>query len=255
MGAIDQRIDLSNGSVDGFITEYDPKSFSELSIRPRFATRILGFAVALVVGLDLFRILLRYTAGINRPMAFINVTWEQNLPTWFSTLLMAFAAVLMAVNAVIAFRRGDRFRWQWLILTAGFAGMSLDEATSLHERLNGMLARFHLLEGQLNYPWVIAALPFVVVVGLMFLKFVIHLPPASRRGFVLAGLIYVGGAVIVETIWSAAVLYVDRGSPASQLLRSLEESMEMGGAALFIIAILGHIARELPGTAIRIADQ
>jgi len=227
----------------------------DLVICPKSISRLLALAVALLIGLDLFRILLRYTAGLDRPMAFINVTWEQNLPSWFSTLLLAFVAVLLAVNAAITFRRGDRFRWQWAILTAGFTAMSLDEATSLHERLNGMLARFHLLEAQLNYPWVIVALPFVVVLGLMFLKFVIHLPPASRRGFVLAGLIYVGGAVIVETIWSAVVLHVDRGSPISQLLRTVEETMEMGGASLFIVVLLRHIARELPDTAIRIAAR
>ena len=222
----------------------------ELVIERRLLNRVLVISVATVVGLDLLRIVIRNGFGYPGPMAFFNVTWEGNLPTWFSTLLLASNALALGITASLA----PRLKMQWSILALGFALMSLDEAARLHEGLNEVVARLGLFEGQLFYPWVVAAIPFVLIVGALFVPFLRQLPAETRTRLTRAGAVFVGGAVGVETIYS---VYAKSFSPllaSSQLLRTLEEGMEMAGAALLLSSVVRHIVRESPAATIRVVE-
>ncbi len=81
-------------------------SSASVVVRPSVVRRFLAIAVGTVVGLDILRIVLRFGFHVSSPMTIINVSWEGNLPTWFSTMLLAANALLLAVIAHVKIPTG-----------------------------------------------------------------------------------------------------------------------------------------------------
>ncbi len=186
-----------------------------------------------------------------------NMDGEATLPAWFSSTLMLVASALLAIIAAGKQHSGDRFRSGWWILAAGFLYMSADEIASIHEMLNRAgLALPIAAEGRLDSPWVIFGMAAALAVGIGYLKFLAHLPAATRWRFVLAGACYLGGALGVE-MQSAALAdalrlqaqpldWDQRGDfPIEYMWHVVaEESLEMLGLVLFIDALLGYLQAE-----------
>jgi hypothetical protein len=79
------------------------------------------------------------------------------------------------------------------------------------------------------------------------LRFLMHLPATTRRLFLLAGAIYVGGALGMELVEAA---FNARGVSSGfipLLGVAIEETMEMLGVTMFIYALLTYIRTHLPG--------
>ncbi len=162
----------------------------------------------------------------------LSLSYEHNVPTWFATILL-FACVLAA--GAIA-REAARWRRHWWGVTAVFAYASLDEATELHEHLGGHLGT----GGLLYFDWVIWAVAILGVLAAVFLPFVRALPAATRRRLVVAGAIFVGGAVAMELPLG---LWVERAGPDGlgyALIDWVEETLELVGASLALVALVAH---------------
>lgn len=108
------------------------------SLRTRILGWILGVSVALSV------ISMAVPALVHHPIArgrgelrlYLDVLEEGNLPTWWSTALLVGAALLYALVGAVGRTAGARGAWAWFV-SAGMLGvLSLDEHTSLHERLD-----------------------------------------------------------------------------------------------------------------------
>ncbi|MDA1098032.1 MAG: hypothetical protein O2967_03525 [Proteobacteria bacterium] len=96
------------------------------------------------------------------------------------------------------------------------------------------------LGGALCYAWVIPAAFFLLILAAAYWRFRQALPPRSRRLFVLAALVYVGGAFGTEfyvNYWVAPY----GTDPVYGLLNIVQEMMEFTGLSLFIAALLGHL--------------
>ena len=139
-------------------------SSASVVVRPSVVRRFLVIAVGTVVGLDILRIVLRFGFHVSSPMTIINVSWEGNLPTGFSTMLLAASALLLAVIAHVKIRQRDPYRWHWSVMALCFTIMSLDYTAGFHEMLNGLLENYSLFKGRLPTRWV--AMPFVGGVGI-----------------------------------------------------------------------------------------
>jgi len=79
---------------------------------------------------------------------------------------------------------------------------------------------------------------FLVVLGLLFLRFLLALPVKTRNRIIISAAIFLGGAVGVEMV---EAIFVEKnggdiGIPIVALIQ-LEEFMEMFGIAYFIYAI------------------
>jgi hypothetical protein len=162
----------------------------------------------------------------------LSLSYESNLPTWFSSSLLLACAV--AAGAIA----NGRPAWHrhWWGITAMLAWMSLDEAAELHEHLGGMIGT----SGVLYFDWVIPAAGVVAMVAVIYWPFVRALEPASRRRLILAAAIYLGGALAMELPlgwWTE-----HRGSEGLGygLIDWIEETMEMIGATLALVALLAH---------------
>ena len=90
------------------------------------------------------------------------------------------------------------------------------------------------------FAWTIPAAVGVVLFALVYLKFLFRLPVATRWLFVLAGVVYVGGALGMEMIEGQFVFLFGQASMAHALMVAFEEFLEMSGVVLFIYALLSY---------------
>jgi len=183
-----------------------------------------------------------------------NMDGEANLPAWFSAMQLLVAAILLSLIALAKTRARDVHRWLWWGLAAGFFLMSADEGAQLHELLNRPGHALHAGDdGAFLFSWVVFAIPVVIAIGLVYLRFLLSLPPRTRFAFVLAAACFLGGAVGFEVLeglfaeaWGLARRTYDWGMAGDfdakyMVLVLVEESLEMIGVAIFVRALLEYI--------------
>jgi hypothetical protein len=122
--------------------------------------------------------------------------------------------------------------------------MAIDEAFQFHERLNIPVGTL-LGDGSLGifyFPWVIPGIALVSVLGLYFLRFLLHLPAATGLSFLMAATLYIGGAIGVELIGSSHAELHGYENLTYSMIATLEESLEMAGLIVFIWALLNYCA-------------
>ena len=166
----------------------------------------------------------------------LSLSYEGNLPTWYSSALLLGCAVTLAFIAVAAPAPDARY---WSLLAAVFGYLSIDEAVGLHEQLNAIVPP---LGGPFYFGWILPASVAVLLLGLLYLRFLRALPAETRRRFIVAGVLYVGGALVMEVplgLWTEAHGDADLGYA---LIDFAEETLEMTGATLFLLALLRHAA-------------
>lgn len=175
---------------------------------------------------------------VQKAVAFFSLSYEHNLPTWYSSSLLVACAIALGAVAARVRERRDRFGAQWWILAAGFAFMSLDEAVELHEHLGGLLT----LHGALYFSWIVPATLLVIVLLVAFVPFLRALPARTRWRFVAAGAIYVGGAVGMELPLGWWTEHHGDENFTYAFIDWIEENLEVLGATLFVLSVLEHRA-------------
>jgi hypothetical protein len=163
-----------------------------------------------------------------------DVDEEDTIPTWYSANALLLTSGLLYL--ISQRKRIDKDPWvrYWYGLTIGFVFLSMDEIAGFHETVNGLA----------EFSWAIPGGIVAAIVGLLYLRFLWHLPAQTRWLFIIAGAIFVGGAVGVEmyTDW-----YEDEdllNTLAYNLWTAVEEGMEMGSIVLFIHALLQYMNLE-----------
>jgi len=169
-------------------------------------------------------------------VAFLSLSYERNLPTWYASGLLLCCALALFAHARAA--RTQRARWRGL--GAVFVYLSLDEAVGLHEHL-GVFE----LNGVLYFSWVVPAAALVALLGLAYLPFVRALPERLRAQVLLAGALYVGGALGMELPLGWWTELHGDANLTYALIDHGEELLELLGAGLCLAALVEH----LPGRA------
>ncbi len=223
---------------------------SELRARP---ARVLAGLAGVIVVLATLSLLGRLgvwafpDSEVMRFLGFVvNVDAESNLPSFFSALLLVSCAIgLFAIS-----RHRPEREWAWLSVM--FLVLAADELLAYHERMIIPLRDALGIErGPLYYAWVIPALVFVLAVAGLLMRFLSELDPRTRRSFVLAAVLFLGGALLFEMLGGAVATYRGEESPdvvwSVVTLVTIEEVLEMLGASVFLVSLLDYIGRELPG--------
>lgn len=195
----------------------------------------LLYAVAFVAGLGLVAEIWNvrsHDAVIDALLPKLSLSYESNLPTWFSSSLLLACAV---AAAAIARDRLVGYRHWWFIGVLA-AWMSLDEATELHEHLGGHIGT----SGVLYFDWVIPASIIVALLVVAFIPFIRRLHPATRNRLILAGAVYVGGALLMELPLGWWTERHGTDTLGYALIDWVEETMEMVGAVFAFTALLAH---------------
>jgi len=180
---------------------------------------------------------------------------ENNIPTWYSSSALLLCSILLATIAFAKKRDGARYVFHWTVLSIIFLFLSLDEAASVHESINEPL-RAALDAGPVLYhTWVILGAAVVLAIVVVYWRFLSDLPSPTRRLFLTAGIMYVGGALGVELLggWYSAlygkknIMYV--------MIATVEEFFEMQGIVVFIYALMSYMSLNIKEVRVRIGDE
>jgi hypothetical protein len=199
-------------------------------VERRFPLRgLLAVTTPVVIALGLVAELTHAYAPDATWTGFFSLSVEANLPTWYSALLLFGNAILFASIAW----RAPRDRHHWTGLAVVFTYLSLDEAAELHEHLGGTFD----LGGALTFDWVIPATAVLAGLAALYLPFVLRLPARLRHRLVIAGILYVTGALVLELPLGWWVSYAGDDNLGYGLIDLVEESLEMIGASLALLAL------------------
>jgi hypothetical protein len=216
-----------------------------IRLRPASVTGALASVFLVLLTVHVAGLVARFWLGYPadaRWIAFFDFDTEGNLPTWFSSILFIISAGLLAVLGAWKRAERDAFARHWKALAATFLFLALDEATSLHERLDdvGLLKRALSAGGGLYHPWVAVYAALVVLAAIFLFRFMGSLPRRTRTGFLVAAVLYVSGAVGMEMVGAAHDERSGREDLGYASIATFEETLEMAGALVFIFALLAY---------------
>ncbi|WP_456596463.1 hypothetical protein [Blastococcus sp. SYSU DS0552] len=187
-------------------------------------------------------------SGVRQPVFFgfqgllriFSVDQEANLASWLSATILLLSALVVWGIAVDRRTAEDRWWRHWAFLAVAFAYLSADEAARLHESAEVVVDSLIDARGIFSFGWILVAAPVVVAFALAYLGFLRALPTSIGRLVVIAAVLYVGGAMGVEAIGGLAydLNGGQKGSLAFVVASSIEESLEMAGAIVFLAAMI-----------------
>lgn len=239
-------------------------AIAEIVIQPRRTASVLFISAVVLVAINLLSIclekLLQWDTAFTRALAFFfDVGREGNIPTLFSTLILALATLqLWLLYRVARVSSGVGKAHQWLILMGIFLFLTVDEATSIHEQFNKLRSFTMDTTGYLYYAWILPYAIFAGAVGLYFLGFLRRLPSRTRRLFIISGVVFVTAAIGFEPMQGRILKIYEIGHLYDKLLSCAEEFLEMASIVLFNYALSDFLAASrarisfpLPAQAVR----
>ena len=208
--------------------------------RARLRPILLAFMAVIVAAGVLVEVLrpiyeLKTKSGV---VPLLSLSYEQNIPTFYPAILLLVCSLLLSLVAVGARANGERFVRHWWVLAAGFLYIAFDEMLEFHEQLSKLMA----LDGVLHFSWIVPAAILVLALGAAYIPFLRALPRPIALRFVLAGAVYVGGAVGMELPLGWWTVRHGEDNLGYGLIDAVEEALEMLGLNLFVLVLLDHLA-------------
>lgn len=215
---------------------------------------ILPAFTVVVIALGILREIVIRQIGketILQDLRHIALDAEMCLGAWWESLLMLCSALLLYLIAERsrAIAPGNTFRWR--LLAVIFVYMSLDEMTGIHEVFIAPLNSKFGFSGALTFSWVIPGSVLVAAFGLYYLRFLFNIPRHLATGMVVAGSIFVGGALGMEFVGGYLVSQYGFESPVYLAAAITEESMEMIGMTVFVLVLSRYLVDSLSASARR----
>ena len=171
-----------------------------------------------------------------------HVGYEGNITSWVSSLLLLISAVLLAAIAIGKRQHGGPYLRHWSVLALIFVYLSVDEAARIHELTMYPIRSAFDPTGVFYYAWVIVAIPLVLLFAVSYLGFLRALPRDTRIQFVIAGLIFVIGAIGMDMLGGLFITSdLERGQSIAVLIQIIEEFLENMGIVVFIVAIVSYL--------------
>lgn len=231
----------------------------EITLKPRTVAGVMAGVTTLLVLAQIGVLICIFGLDRNHVCGLVplfNCLGEANFPTFYSSTALLFCAALLAVIAV-AERKVGRRPWRWWMLLAGvFVFLSVDEAVTLHERLTIKTRHFLQVSGPLYYAWIV---PYGIAGGVLLLlswRSIARLPRVTRQLCIIAGIIYVGGALGMEMV--EGYYYTSHGETIDfvyVMLGTIEELLEMAGVLLFVYALMHHLEHAHGSVCVRIGAK
>ena len=235
-----------------------PTLFIHLS--PRRTIRFLLFAVislgvASIVGQFSLYLLpdypLKYTFA-----SLFNVDGELTIPAVYSAVTLLLCSVLLAIIAYTKKISADRYVRHWGALSIIFLVLSLDEILGLHEIMFSPLGSELQPSSGFYSAWVILGVTFVFICLLAFGRFLAAIPLQTRRLFLTAGTLFVGGAIGMKLVGGYyADSYALHSQPLNMtyaIITTIEELLEMLAIIVFIYALLSYISFSIKGVSLQV---
>jgi hypothetical protein len=194
----------------------------------------------------------RFTYGYETQFGFarlFKLDSENTLPSWYSSVALLISSVTLGIIGLHKKQKAEPWAWHWLALAVLFFCLSADEAASIHEMAAPLLHRWLETTGHvgtvisiIGTAWLLAGMPFVAIVFLMFWRFLRHLPVLTRTLFVVAGIVFISGALGMEAEGGRYLVHNGEIDTLTyQMMVVLEEGLEMLGIVVFLYALMRYM--------------
>ncbi len=208
--------------------------------------RMISYLFLLLLFMNIASCFFKFVAGHPHVYGFVpqfEFDSENNIPTYFSSIILLISAFLLKIIAVFKKSKKDIFYKRWSLLSIIFLFLSVDESASLHELFIFPLRKIFKLSGAFYYSWVIVGIAVVLILSVYYYKFLLDLPSRVRFQFLLAAFFFVGGAIGIEMIGGYySDVYTDDNLTYA-IITTIEESFEMIGVIIFINSLLQYIEK------------
>jgi hypothetical protein len=211
-------------------------------------TRALAAVVGVLLAASVAGQVAKHWFGLPQLKGFVPafyVDYESNVPTWYSSCALLAAAALLGFIALAKTSSDDRHRWHWALLSLIFVGLSADEVAGFHEYPIDAMRETFGLSGVLFYPWVILGAVFLLGVAATMARMVWSLPARTRRLFILAAVVFAGGALGIEMLSGLQASRLGEENFGYAMIVTAEEACEMLGVVVLIHALVDYIHCEL----------
>jgi hypothetical protein len=231
--------------TESFNKDKNPPPF-RIALNPK---KIFWLLTGIALLLALVSLLCQYLIHIrhidlSKVIALLDVDAELSLPSIYSVFLLFIDTLLLALITMMKRKEKSAFLAGWIVLTLGFLFLTFDEGATIHEKLMTPV-RNSLgddLPSYFYFTWVIPALAAIVLLAVLFFSFLKNLPSRARVGFLVSASIYLGGAIGMELVGGTYVSQNGMENFNFNLLATLEESLEMLGASMFVRTLLTYIS-------------
>jgi hypothetical protein len=193
--------------------------------------------------LNIFFQVLKYFFGLGRVFGlvdFFNMDIEANPPTLFSVFLLLLSAAILFIIFKVLYGKKKKNKFYWLGLSIFFIIIGIDESVSVHERISGLLEKWLNPSGIFYYGTVIIGLLFIPIIIIFSIVFLKSLPSKIRTWFIIAGTIYISGALGMEMI-GGWYFEIHNYNFIYQVISTIEEVLEMIGIIVFIKTLLQYL--------------
>lgn len=219
-----------------------------ISLSPSVVTKFMLSLIAILTVMHLTQMGLYYYINDRDVFSWVKLIdfgYEANLPSIYSVLALTFSALLLAILTTY-YKQQHQPYLAWLGLTIIFLFLAFDEGASIHEKI-GDFTEDHIIDadGYFYYEWVIPYALFVTVFVLSYIKFLLALPKAIAIQFIVAGIMFLTGAVGLEMISAQEADINDTHTVKYSILYTTEELLEMTAIVVFVNALLKHIQNEV----------
>ncbi len=215
---------------------------------PRRIVAVLGIAAFILLLGNIAGIFSKYYLGydyVHGLVPLFNFDEENNLPSLFSTLLLLSCSALLWLIGACRKKQAASDTLYWFGLAIIFVFLACDESLEIHEKLDRPIRALLNTSGPLYFAWVIPYGTFVAVLGIVYSRFILALPPRIRFLTIMSGVLFLTGALGFELIGSQLFIWSGKtGGLAFRSAVTLEESYEIIGVLTFIYALLSYIEQE-----------
>ncbi|WP_137681751.1 hypothetical protein [Aurantiacibacter suaedae] len=223
----------------------------ELEVSPKAVARYLfaslGALVVLGTAADLW--LATYPGPVTQEVLHrFSLVRDLSIPSWASSIVMLTCAIALSLTAWSESRTGSPFARGWWIISFAFFALSLDEIVMVHELSGIILQRaapgVEELGGIFHYSWVLIAIPVVAFFAAIMFRWFLVLGRRTQMQFLLSGAIFLSGAIGLEMAGAALDAATSENGMTYFMLTSIEESLELLGISLFLLAILERFSEK-----------
>lgn len=211
-------------------------------------TKVLLTSSLLVIAVGTVAHLIRHlwiadeANALSHMLGRLDLVEEPSLNQWFSSSLHL---IISSINFLIAFTFRGKLMVRWLGLSLLFLITSMDEAIMIHEMLDRPTKEAFGTSDWFSIAWIIPGALFALLIGLSYLTFLRSLPKITSVTFVLAGVIFLSGSVLMEI--PGGHFYETYGFTTWHYIATyaFEELLELVGLVLFVHGLLYYVATQL----------
>jgi hypothetical protein len=213
----------------------------EISIKPKRIAMIFATVSLIMVLGHIGGRITHHFFGRTFGFYFFDINREDSIPTFVASMGLGICSFLLFVVAYLVKRNKLSDFLYWIGLAVFFLYMAIDETVRIHEKMGGPLREVIDPEALYDMVWLIPYGAVTILIGIVYLRFILRLPRETKLLFVASGLIYLLGAVGFEYLSGRQDALYGVANFGYQLFVILEEGLELMGAAVFMYSILNHI--------------